>query len=256
MSRIFLICILSFFSLFTLHAEEEGVISLKENSYNTQRAQAEEVTHQTISIDLKQVFSGAPIIYSILLSMSVGTLFIWLYSILTLRSIGHIPDVISKSLRTKIHGGQYDEALSLCSNHNSLFCRMLQSALLVRTQGPGVMSEAMKAEGKRASVVFWQRLALLNDIAVIAPMLGLLGTVVGMFYAFYDLNRTIESISTLFDGLGISVGTTVAGLGVSILSMILYSVSKYRLVQQLTLVDNETQAMASLIHKAPTQGEL
>ena len=64
------------------------------------------------------------------------------------------------------------------------------------------MIEAMKSEGKRASVHFWQRIGLLNDIAIIAPMIGLLGTVLGMFYAFYDINRSIESISTLFDGLG------------------------------------------------------
>ena len=50
-------------------------------------------------------------------------------------------------------------------------------------------------------------------------MIGLLGTVLGMFYAFYDLNRSMESISALFDGLGVSVGTTVGGLIVAILAL-------------------------------------
>ncbi len=78
-------------------------------------------------------------------------------------------------------------------------------------------------------------------------MLGLLGTVLGMFYAFYDINRSIESISTLFDGLGVSVGTTVAGLSVAILALILHSTAKYRLVRTLAHIENEAQSLATLI---------
>jgi biopolymer transport protein ExbB/TolQ len=68
-----------------------------------------------------------------------------------------------------------------------------------------------------------------------------------MFYAFYDINRSIESISTLFDGLGVSVGTTVAGLIVAILALMLHSFAKYRLVKVLATVENEAQSLATLI---------
>ena len=79
-------------------------------------------------------------------------------------------------------------------------------------------------------------------------MLGLLGTVLGLFYAFYDLNRSMESISALFDGLGISVGTTVAGLLVAIAAMMFHSMTKYRLIRQLNQVENEAAALVTLIH--------
>jgi biopolymer transport protein ExbB len=114
------------------------------------------------------------------------------------------------------------------------------------------MLETMKTEGKRATITFWQRLSLLNDIALIAPMVGLLGTVLGMFYAFYDLNRSMESFSILFDGLGISVGTTVAGMIVAILALMLQSIAKYRLVRVLVRIENEAQSFATLIdNKTP-----
>jgi biopolymer transport protein ExbB len=86
---------------------------------------------------------------------------------------------------------------------------------------------------------------------VIAPMLGLLGTVLGMFYAFYDLNRSMESISALFDGLGISVGTTVGGLVVAILALMFHAITKYRLTRQLSVIENEAHSLANLID---TQG--
>jgi biopolymer transport protein ExbB len=82
---------------------------------------------------------------------------------------------------------------------------------------------------------------------MVAPMLGLLGTVIGMFYAFYDVNRSIESINSLFDGLGIAVGTTVVGLIVAILAMIFATTLKYRLVKTLSHVENEALTLSALI---------
>lgn len=200
-----------------------------------------------VEINLHQVFSGSPAIYSILLVMSVVAVFIWLYSILSLRSSGRIPSDLYKNLHNKLSSNNFHEALDLCSHNNNIFCKMIASGIASRSHGLPAMLEAMKAEGKRASVAFWQRVGLLNDIAIIAPMLGLLGTVLGMFYAFYDINRSIESVSTLFDGLGISVGSTVAGLIVAIVALILQSLAKFRIVKVLSTVENEALSMATLI---------
>ncbi|NGX37862.1 MAG: hypothetical protein K1000chlam2_01027 [Chlamydiae bacterium] len=202
---------------------------------------------QAIEINLRQVFSGSPVIYSLLFALSTISVCVWLYSLLTVRSVEFLPPTLIKDLKTKLISNQFDEALDLCVKQKHFFCKMLASGILARKHGLNTMVDTMKAEGKRSTIAFWQRISILNEIAIIAPMLGLLGTVLGMFYAFYDLNRSIESVSLLFDGLGISVGTTVAGLIVAILAMILYSVSKYRLVRIMATVENEAQIFAALI---------
>jgi len=97
----------------------------------------------------------------------------------------------------------------------------------------------LREEGERISRPLWQKAGFVNDIAIIAPMLGLLGTVVGMFYAFYSLNRSAMSLTTLFDGLGVSVGTTVAGLIVSLFAMALYISLKFRLIKSLTQIETD-----------------
>ncbi len=201
----------------------------------------------SLQIDLRQVFAGSPIIYTILFFLSVLSVCIWLYSMLTVRSIEFLPKKLIQDLRTKLVSNQFNEALDLCVKERHFFCKMLASGILARRHGLNMMVDTMKSEGKRSTISFWQRIGLLNEIAIIAPLLGLLGTVMGMFYAFYDLNRSIESVSLLFDGLGISVGTTVAGLIVAILAMILHSVAKYRLVRILASVENEVQVFAALI---------
>jgi biopolymer transport protein ExbB len=207
------------------------------------------------NINLEQVFQGAPIIYSILFLMSMSTVFIWIYSLMKLKYAGALSEPLLKQIRQKLHSNQYDEALALCSTQNSFFCKMLSAGISSRSHGLQVMIENMKTEGKRATITFWQRLSFLNDIALIAPMLGLLGTVLGMFYAFYDLNRSMESFSILFDGLGVSVGTTVAGLIVAILALMLHSIAKYRLVRLLVRVENEAQSFASLIDNKSHYGQ-
>lgn len=210
-----------------------------------------EKTMHTIEINLRQVFAGSPIIYSILFILSVSSVCIWLYSMLTVRAVEFLPNYLVKEIRAKLVSNQFDEALDLCVKEKHFFCKMLASGILMRKHGLNTMIDTMKAEGKRSTIPFWQRIGLLNEIAIIAPMLGLLGTVMGMFYAFYDLNRSMQSISLLFDGLGISVGTTVAGLVVAILAMILHSLAKYKLIKTLASIENEAQNFAALIDARP-----
>ncbi len=199
------------------------------------------------AIDLKEIFAAAPFIYSFLLLMSTTSMVIWLYTMATFRTKRVLPHTFSKSLREALENQEYVQAEDLCKNHSSLLSSIVNAGLSTRRHGPQVMLDAMKSEGKRASAGVWQKLSLLNDIAIVAPMLGLLGTVIGMFYAFYDVNRSIESINALFDGLGIAVGTTVAGLMVAIVAMVFATTLKYKMVKSLSLVETEALALSAQI---------
>ncbi|PIS02870.1 MAG: hypothetical protein COT85_02225 [Chlamydiae bacterium CG10_big_fil_rev_8_21_14_0_10_42_34] len=200
-------------------------------------------------IDLKSVFSSAPVIYVLLALMSIASMGIWIYSLLTFRTKDIMPENFRSELRDLLQQEQYEKAHLLCATKENLLSTLVKMGLTTRAFGPQIMIDSMKSEGKRASTSFWQRLSLLNDIVIIAPMLGLLGTVIGMFYAFYDVNRSIESINSLFDGLGIAVGTTVMGLIVAILAMIFHATLKYRVVRTLSLVENEALNLSALIRK-------
>lgn len=204
-------------------------------------------TTSTQRINFNQVFSGSPMIYSFLILLSIAMLCVWLYTLFQMKKLSSVSEGSVGTIREKLAHKQYDDALNICKEHNTLFFKMVSSGITARRLGRQSMLDTIQAEGKRATSNLWQRISLLNDIAIIAPMVGLLGTVLGMFYAFYDLNRSVESMNTLFDGLGISVGTTVGGLLVAIASMVLYSTTKYRLVRQLVRVENEVQSLSTLI---------
>lgn len=200
---------------------------------------AEETT-----IDLKQVFSSAPVIYLLLLLLSFSAVMIYIYAYFSSRPKQLMPPEDREILGKAILSRNNSLALELCETKPTLFNQMIAAGLRSRSFGHQAMVETMKGVGKRQTSSLWQKVSLLNDIAIVAPMLGLLGTVSGMFYAFYDLNRSLESLSALFDGLGISVGTTLAGLIVAILAMILCTLLKYRLTKSLTSVENEALSHA------------
>lgn len=230
--------VFTFTLLTSLSADEKSVSSPKIE----QRAPANKGKLQ--NFDLKKVYGSSPVIYSILLLMSSSAIVIWLYTQATFRSKEIMPKEFVKKLRLQLNEKKFDDAQQLCEQTTNILASIVSVGLSTRTMGAQVMTDCMKSEGKRVAAAFWQRLSILNDIAIIAPMLGLLGTVIGMFYAFYDVNRSVDSINAVFDGLGVSVGTTVVGLVVAILSMILATTLKYRLIKNFSIVENEALSMS------------
>ena len=190
----------------------DSLITLKDNLVQENTSPIISPSKKSGSLNLKEVFSASPIIYSTLMIMSIVSVVILLYTLIAFKQ----KDLMSKStvedIKEYLLKEQFDEALSYCENKKNLLATMIASGIYTRSHGAQFMIETIKSEGKRATESFWHRISILNDIVIIAPMLGLLGTVIGMFYAFYDINRSIDSLSALFDGLGVAVGTTVGGL--------------------------------------------
>lgn len=198
-------------------------------------------------IDLIEVFKASPLIYSILLGLSLFAFMIWCYSLLTLKLSTLVPPDFAFALKKDLLARKYEQAEASCQKASHFFGAILASGISCRKHGHLVVMETMQSEGKRCGIALWQRLSLLNDVAIIAPMLGLLGTVLGLFYAFYDMNRSAETLVSIFDGLGIAVGTTVAGLIVAIFAMIFYATLKFRVVKLLNQLENEALAFGNMI---------
>jgi biopolymer transport protein ExbB/TolQ len=224
-------------------------IALDQELFEEQNQQTTVLPRQilTSSLNFKEIFLASPVIYTILILMSISSVVIWLYSLFTFRTKDIMPKQSIEDIRSHLIAKNYDDAAFYCQKKNTILTRMIASGINSRHYGTQLMFDSMKSEGKRATISIWQKLSILNDVVLIAPMLGLLGTVIGMFYGFYNINRSMDSIASLFDGLGIAVGTTVAGLIVAILAMIFYTTLKYRLTKILSLVENEAYDIGNLI---------
>lgn len=212
------------------------------------------IATDAVKLDLFEVFSSSPVIYTILALLSISSLALWLYSLLTLKLAYLMPNELTTTVRNHLAEKQFEAALVSCQKDRSICSSIIASGISARKHGAKVMMDAMQSEGKRVGNRLWQRVSVLSEIATIAPMLGLLGTVLGLFFAFYDVNRTPESINTIFDGLGIAVGTTVAGLVVAILSSVFYTTLKFRLVSLLNTLENEVIDLVNMIETSRESG--
>ena len=90
---------------------------------------------------------------------------------------------------------------------------------------PGLLKELIEGEGGRQAVLIQNQTQYLMDIAVISPMVGLLGTVIGMLGAFNAVASDIAQARPMMLAAGVSQAliTTAAGLIVGIPAMMFYA---------------------------------
>jgi biopolymer transport protein ExbB len=205
------------------------------------------VEKKVITIDLKNAFKASPIIYSVLCGLSMASLTVALSAYIDINKKLKVSTITLEQTKEKLLICRYDEAIQILEKQTDASALMLKSFIDARKLGPQEMREAMKQAGKRQMMGSWQKLSLLSDIALLAPLIGLLGTVLGMFYAFYDVNRSIESLASLFDGLGVSVGTTVAGLLVALSAMILQTILKHKLISGSSKVETACESITPFV---------
>lgn len=119
----------------------------------------------------------------------------------------------------------YDKALEVCENNPSWLSTVMVSGLRRIDEGYEEIEKAMRETSDDEEGKLSQRIGYLNLIANIAPMLGLLGTVLGMIVAFNQIagSASQPSPKELAGGISMALVTTFLGLLVAIPVMCFYS---------------------------------
>jgi len=165
---------------------------------------------------------GGIFMYPIVLLGFVGIYFI-VDAFLLLRKKKLAPPEVKERLKTLIKEKKYDEAVKACEETPCALTRILGAGLRARHRGKQVMEETFAEHGAREGMVLRARISYLNTIAVIEPMLGLLGTVSGMIKAFANVaSMGMVKSSVLANNISEALMTTYGGLVVAIPLMAVY----------------------------------
>lgn len=140
--------------------------------------------------------------------------------------------------------GEWSEALSVAQQYRNLSGLVAVAGLDQRDRGTGAVEAAMEGAANRGAARLRQRLDLLNLMVTLAPLLGLLGTVIGMIRSFNVLNVRSGQPFAITGGVGEALVATAAGLFVAILSLILLAYFRAKLDGILNDVE-ETAAIIS-----------
>jgi biopolymer transport protein ExbB len=128
-------------------------------------------------------------------------------------------------IKDYIHEGRIEAALALCSSTDSPAARMIEKGINRLGRPLHDISTAIENAGKLEISKLEKSFPTLATITGAEPMLGFLGTVIGMVKSFYAMSQAGSNIdvSLLSDGIYTALITTVAGLSVGILGYFAYN---------------------------------
>lgn len=185
---------------------------------------------------LQQMLAGGSLVI-VLLGCSILALAIVLERLWVLRPQAVAPrQLVERVLARQISLGELRDGSPLG--------RVLVAGLMRRRHGQVAMREAMQAAGAREVHQLERFLNALGTVATIAPLLGLLGTVVGMIEVFQQLNLGgAGQPQQLAGGIAKALVTTAAGLAVAIPSVIMHRFLLRRVSDNVVVLEGEAQRL-------------
>ncbi len=202
---------------------------------------------------LKEMFMFSPVINGIIAGLSVLGLMFFLWFLLTINVRAVAPAGFVNEVTNLVLAHRYEAAADVCRRSKRVF---IAPVVLRSVENAGksqsIIMSMIDSEGRRLSDIIWNRISYLADISNVAPMLGLLGTVMGMITAFFGLDKESGSIdsSVLSQGVGQAMTTTMFGLMVGISALVFYSIIKSRATKCLAEAESAVHSIADRIRNA------
>jgi biopolymer transport protein ExbB len=152
-------------------------------------------------------------------------------SFVTIRQKKIVPDALVQEVRSSMEQGDVMKALKYCEGAPGPMASILSAGFSNVKEGFDVIQDVVGVAADIEGEKLMQRVAYLNVCANLAPMLGLLGTVQGMIYAFASLATTQAGAAQqalLALNIAQALWTTAAGLVVAIPAISFYTFFKNR----------------------------
>ena len=178
----------------------------------------------------------------------------------SIRQNAVVSDRFMDEAETLIRKGDYLGLLQNRSRRNECIARVTQKTLDFATKNPTAtfedVREVTEAEGTRQASLLSQRMAMLADIITVAPMIGLLGTVIGMISEMRAISNSVNSVQIGFaSGVAEALIATAGGLMMAIPCVLAYAVFRgrvQRLVAELEAAATHLMALLSAQYKKAT----
>ena len=164
-----------------------------------------------------------------ILSASVTMVTFVIQNLLTLRNDRLAPAPLYNSLKQTLSAGNYQEAWEICNANQNYLANTLKAGLERIGRGRDVFNDALAEHGLREAQVLRTRNSYLSVIGVISPMIGLLGTVIGMMRAFAVLGQNgLNDQRALASSIGEVLLATASGLFIAIPAFVSYYIFRNR----------------------------
>ncbi len=211
-----------------------------------------------LDMDLAEFFEqGGPLMWVILAAAVVGV-FVFMERLYSLSRPKILPRAFVDRVRAKVAKGEIKEAQLLCEENDSSIARMMAAGLRAHRGGKerGGVKEAVEEVAGREIAFLDKYVDVVGTVASITPLMGLLGTVIGMiqvFQRFVGAYAQGQATPDVFaQGIWTALITTAYGLMVAIPMLVLYKILQGR--NDRLIVEMEEDAMG-LVDLLESQGK-
>jgi biopolymer transport protein ExbB len=166
-----------------------------------------------------------------ILLLSVVAVSLSIEQLLTIRRKTLLPPGLAEKVRDLLRAGQPAQAEQACKLQPSTLGYVLQAGISEMDGGWPVVEKAMEDAVAEQAARLYRKAEYISVIGNIAPMLGLLGTVMGMIEAFSMVasSQGTARAADLAEGIYLALVTTVEGLVVAIPSLAVFAIFRNRI---------------------------
>ena len=168
--------------------------------------------------------TGSIVIIAVLFVMLAIAMYIYFERLLALKAAAKIDKNFMNQIRDHVMGGKLEAAKILCAQTDSPVARLTEKGISRIGKPLNDINTAIENAGTLEVYKLEKNVSILATIAGAAPMIGFLGTVIGMILAFHQMASSggQAEMGALASGIYTAMTTTVAGLIVGIIAYVGY----------------------------------
>ena len=169
--------------------------------------------------------TGSIVIISVLFVMLAVAMYIYFERLLAIKAASQIDKNFMNQIRDHISNGKIEAAKLLCAQTDSPVARLVEKGISRIGKPLDDINTAIENAGTLEVYKLEKNVSVLATVAGAAPMIGFLGTVIGMILAFHQMATSggQAEMGALASGIYTAMTTTVAGLSVGIVAYVGYN---------------------------------
>lgn len=236
-----------------LFIQSDSVVEAVNNATETVVNAAPAVTEQ--SFDLLSMAAKGGFLMIVLGVLSVIAIYIFGQKWWMIHKAGQIDKNFMKDIRDYIHDGKIKSAIDLCEHYDSPVARLVQKGIERIGRPLNDIQASVENTGNAEVARLEKGLPMLATIAGGAPMIGFLGTVIGMVQAFFNMYTAGSNvdIATLSGGIFTAMITTVGGLVVGIIAYFGYNYLTSNISNLVFKMENATIEFMDVLHEPASE---
>ena len=188
-------------------------------------------------------YDNAGLVGYIIILMSIVALALIIENFMSIKREKLAPPDVLDELEALFDGEQFQDAVELCEQDKNYLTNCVGAGLSKLGHSFETMQTSLREMQTEESVKLFQKIGWLSLISAIAPMMGLFGTVTGMFVTFSTIAAAGGSVSpaTLAGGIKLALITTIFGLTVAIPVGVAFYTLRNRVIRTSTEINAITE---------------